>query len=78
MATIDDLGVSITQLLTPQVHDHIRTIRERRRFIKPKKKTTKRTASKAKKQIREQDIFASVKGMSDDMRAELARKLTGG
>ena len=79
MATIDDLNTSILDLSAQQIVDLIREIRTRRR-IKGKVKRSKPAKVKRapkKKNLRQQDIFAYVKGMSEEEKLKLAKKLLG-
>ena len=84
MATIDSLNTSITRMGRAELMSKLMTIRENRRrkperAMRAKKSTPAKVARAPKKtNLKQQDIFAFTKGMSDDMKAKLAAQLLGG
>lgn len=84
MATIDSLNTSITCMGRAELMSKLMTIRENRRrkperAMRAKKSTPAKVARAPKKtNLKQQDIFAFTKGMSDEMKANLAAQLLGG
>lgn len=84
MATIDSLNTSITCMGRAELMAKLMTIRENRRrrperAMRAKKSTPAKVARAPKKtNLKQQDIFAFTKGMTDEMKANLAAQLLGG
>ena len=84
MATIESLNTSITCMGRAELMNKIMFIRENRRrkperAMRANKSTPAKVARAPKKaNLKQQDIFAFTKGMSDDMKANLAAQLLGG
>lgn len=83
MATIKDIRISITNMTPPVFEKMLHAIRARRRTkptkaIRAKKKAPAKTKRAPRKRMQPQDMFAIVKGMSDEDKLKLAAKLIGG
>ena len=84
MATIDSLNTSITCMGRAELMTKLMAIRENRRrrperALRAKKATPSKVARAPKKSnLKQQDIFAFTKGMTDEMKANLAAQLLGG
>ena len=77
MATTSDLHTSISALPHSEAMDLIHQVRARRRvpIKKPKKPTAKMQRKANRKSGRPQDAMASVKGMTKEAKADLAKTL---
>lgn len=84
MATIDSLNISITCMGRAELMAKLMTIRENRRrkperAMRAKKSTPAKVARAPKKtNLKQQDIFAFTKGLSEEAKANLAAQLLGG
>lgn len=84
MATIQSLNTSITCMGRAELMSKLMVIRENRRrrperALRAKKDTPAKVARAPKKSnLKQQDIFAFTKGMTDEMKANLAAQLLGG
>jgi len=81
MATIDSLGLSITQMSMPQFHELLSTIRAKRRTrptqrMKDNAKTPARVArAPSKKNPKTTDLFALASSMTQTQKDALAAQL---
>ena len=84
MATIQSLNTSITCMGRAELMTKLMAIRDNRRrkperAMRANKSTPAKVARAPKKtNLKQQDIFAFTKGMTDEMEANLAAQLLGG